>query len=139
MAEPEIFIEYATRYPGREPGRYAWSQDYDDAVRDYAKRCEIHKDIGPLELVQRTVTILTTDWVPAVKPDASQREAADKAAAEAVTVLNEAAGASTPNAVVTLNISPEDFSLIARDASWEGKKVTDYLVDHARGRTRKGC
>lgn len=44
-----------------------------------------------------------------------------------------------PHILPSIRVSAEDWKRLERDASWEGKTVARYLVDHALGRTRKGC
>lgn len=142
MAEPEVFIEYATRYAGREPGRRAWTSSYDEAMRDFANRLAIHGPDAPhpigdgrMDLVQRTVTIITSDWIPAVKPDPDQDEIAERATRKAVTELH-----TEPDTVIfAVPVPRSDIAQLERDAQWDGKGIPDYLVDHAMGRTRKGC
>lgn len=36
-------------------------------------------------------------------------------------------------------MTPEDYIAIKKNASWDGKTVAVYLVDHACGRDRRGC
>jgi uncharacterized protein (DUF1778 family) len=44
-----------------------------------------------------------------------------------------------PKVTLQVEMTPEDYVAIKRNADWDGKTVAQYLVDHAMGRTRRGC
>jgi hypothetical protein len=44
-----------------------------------------------------------------------------------------------PQVVMTVYMSPEDYIAIKKNASWFGKSVAEYLVEHSMGRIPKGC
>jgi hypothetical protein len=47
---------------------------------------------------------------------------------------------STPQLMaVTVYMTPDEYETIRKNASWDGKSVANYLVDHALGKTRRGC
>lgn len=46
---------------------------------------------------------------------------------------------SEPMVTFEVTMTPAEYETIRKDASWYGKSVAVHLVDHALGRTPRGC
>lgn len=40
---------------------------------------------------------------------------------------------------ISVHMTPSEYESIRKNATWDGKTVANYLVDHALGKTRRGC
>jgi len=46
---------------------------------------------------------------------------------------------AAPKVTLTVTMTPDEYVRLDRDAKWDGMTVARYLVEHALGRTRRGC